>query len=46
MKKKMETTRMGSIGTTARIDSFIPRKPKVSCGTLKLTPQGGPGFRA
>ena len=30
MEKKLETTRMGYMGTTVRIHSFIPSQPKVS----------------
>ena len=30
MEKNMETTIMGYIGTTVRIQTFIPRYPKVS----------------
>ena len=32
MDKKLETTRMGYIGTTTRIHSFMHSLPKVSLG--------------
>ena len=43
MKKNLETTIMGCIGTTIRIHSFIPRQQKVSLGSRSLGLRGS-GF--
>ena len=48
MEKKMKTTMMCNIGTTAGIHSFIPSLPKVRvglCWCLRGRGRGNVGFR-